>query len=261
MENVNNIIASSIAGATSLFSIYPAEVVKNNYQFLKNQNMSYSHIIKTIYKQNGIRGFYRGISAPLIIHPPRFAAILSINDYLKKHLPNNNYTGYVSGAISGIIGGTLITTPGENIKVYSIHNNIPVIKSILNMYNSGGLQIFTKGMTAIVMKESATFSSRLGTTEYLTKILKPKNTLEISLIGGISSAAITLLTMPFDVLVVRMQSDYKKNYNGNIDCFKKIIQKEGVSVLFRGTLVRMSRTFVGMFVMFGTYDIMKKCLK
>lgn len=260
-DNIKNIIASSIAGMTSLFFIFPAEVVKNNYQFLKNKNQTYSTVINNIYKQNGFMGFYRGIAAPMCIHPPRFAAILSINEYLKNRLPKNNYTGYMTGAMSGVIAGTMITTPGENIKVFSIHNNTPIIKSLIRMYSERGLSAFTKGMGAIVLKESATFSSRLGTTEYLNKLLKPKTTLEVSLIGGISCAAITLFTMPFDVLVVRLQSDYTKNYTSIYHCIKTLIKNEGICILFRGTTVRMTRTFVGMFVMFGTYDFIKKMLE
>lgn len=260
MDNVKNIIASTISGMTSFITIYPSEVIKNNYQFLKNKNQSYTHVIKNIYTQNGISGFYRGMFPPLFMYGPRITTALSLNEYLKNHVTQTNYSGYITGSLSGIISGIFVATPGENIKIYSIHNNISAIKSMKQMWLSNKYYAFTKGINAIALKETLTYSGRFGTAEYFNNTLQPTNIFQTALIGGLSSSLITFLSTPFDVLVVRLQSDYNKKYTGNFNCIKNMIEEEGIKILFRGALVRTIRTFIGMFVMFGMFDSLKKLM-
>lgn len=260
MDVSKNVFASAVAGLASFITIYPSEVIKNNYQFLKNKNQTYSSIIKNIYKTNGVTGFYRGMLPPLCLHSPRVATALSLNEYFKRYISTTPYSGYITGAMSGAVSGMFIATPGENIKVYSIHKNIPAIKSAKEMWKTVGVSAFKKGMSAIALKETFTYSGRLGTTEYFNKLLQPTNTLQVSLIGGIASAFITVIGTPFDVLVVRIQSDYTKKYKNIFNCAYIIIKEEGIQSLFRGALIRTVRTFFGMFVMFGIYDGLKKIL-
>jgi solute carrier family 25 citrate transporter 1 len=260
MDPKKQLIASTIGGCTSFIVIYPSEVIKSNYQFLKHRDKTYFSVVNNIYNTNGIRGFYRGLLAPMCIQGPRMAFGFTLSEYFISQIPNIKYACYLSGAIGGALTGMFIATPSENIKTYSIHNNVSGINAIKNIFNKNGIKAFTKGMTAIAMKESFTYSGRIGTNHYLREIIKPKNTLEVSLVGGLSSAIATIFSTPFDIVIVRLQSDYKGKYKNMIDCVNKIYKEEGIIMFFRGATIRSIRTAIGMSVAFGVIDFVKKLI-
>jgi hypothetical protein len=62
-----------IAGATSWFFIYPIDIVKTKKQ--NDVNLNYVKIIKKIYNENGLVGFFRGISFSLMRAFPLHAGV------------------------------------------------------------------------------------------------------------------------------------------------------------------------------------------
>lgn len=56
--------------------------------------------------------------------------------------------------------------------------------------------------------------------------------------GVISGWTQVLIMQPFEIIKVRLQKQNAKNpeYAGIIDCLKKIVQKEGITALYKGTL-------------------------
>lgn len=260
MDTRKQLFASTIGGCLSFLSIYPSEVIKSNYQFLKNNDKTYFSVINNIYKTNGIKGFYRGMLSPMCMQGPRMAFGMTLTEYFISQFPDRKYSGYFSGAIAGALTGMFIATPTENIKTYSIHNNVSAKNAIINLFNKNNIKGFTKGIYVIAMKESFTYSSRMGTNHYLKEIIKPKNTLEVSLVGGVASAIASIFSTPFDVVAVRLQSDYKSKYKNIIDCFIKIYKEEGIKMLYRGAIIRSLRTAIGMSVAFGAIDGIKKLI-
>lgn len=59
----------------------------------------------------------------------------------------------------------------------------------------------------------------------------------LQLVAGAVAGVSELLTMyPLDVVKTRLQLQVSKEYTSIIDCFSKIIQKEGIKTLYRGIL-------------------------
>ena len=80
-------------------------------------------------------------------------------------------------------------------------------------------------------------------------------------IGGSLAGLIgVLINNPFDVVKTKIQGSNNLEYKNTYDCCKKIINKEGISVLWRGMIPRMCRVVPGQGVMFMTYDIIKNYL-
>uniref|UniRef100_A0A0K0FA39 Mitochondrial carrier protein n=1 Tax=Strongyloides venezuelensis TaxID=75913 RepID=A0A0K0FA39_STRVS len=65
-ENVAQLIGGGLAGSISWLSICPIEIVKNKLQVMEQvnekyeKNINYRIICQDIYKNNGIKGFYKG---------------------------------------------------------------------------------------------------------------------------------------------------------------------------------------------------------
>jgi hypothetical protein len=74
---------------TASFCTYPHEVVRNNLQNIRNyeeKKMSMLKLIKEIYKERGIKGFYAGFSINLMRILPNTAIMFMAYEYFSKIL-------------------------------------------------------------------------------------------------------------------------------------------------------------------------------
>jgi hypothetical protein len=112
----------AFAGIVGTSLIYPLDMVKTRIQ---NSNLNAAQIVKDIYKNNGIKGFYRGLFANLVGISPEKAIKLAVNDYVREYyaqelnvdeaqLPLKN------GVLAGIAAGfcqVIVTNPMEMTKI------------------------------------------------------------------------------------------------------------------------------------------------
>ena len=96
MTLVNNkkllkqILASTVGSVVSILILNPINVIKvqlQSSQIVNNSNKLY-FIIKSVYNQNGIKGFWSGIQIGLIMSVPNTVFYMSVYEELK----NNMYT-------------------------------------------------------------------------------------------------------------------------------------------------------------------------
>jgi len=75
------------------------------------------------------------------------------------------------------------------------------------------------------------------------------------------TAAAGVLSYPFDTVRRRlmMQAGGEKQYNGTIDCWRKVAAQEGPRAFFKGSLSNVLRGAGGAFVLV-LYDEIKKFL-
>lgn len=80
----NNIVLSSmIAKITSSTIYYPTDLIRTNQRNLK-ENKNMFEVGKSIYKSNGLRGFYNGVVLYNMISVPSFVIMMLCRDYLTK---------------------------------------------------------------------------------------------------------------------------------------------------------------------------------
>lgn len=112
----------AFAGIVGTCIIYPLDFVKTR---LQNSNLKSSQIIQEIYRNNGIKGFYRGIFANLIGISPEKAIKLAVNDNVREYYANKlnvdeSELPFKYGIIAGSTAGfcqVIVTNPMEMTKI------------------------------------------------------------------------------------------------------------------------------------------------
>ena len=81
-------IFGSLSGLTSWIFIYPSDLIKTRFQSVKETSTSNSvtSVIKSIYKIDGLRGFYRGFSLAIMRALPLHGGVFLGYEYSKKCL-------------------------------------------------------------------------------------------------------------------------------------------------------------------------------
>ena len=89
IDTINNLqpydhfIMGGISGFLAWFFIYPQDLVKTQIQ-ASTDNIKPLHIIKSIYKNNGLKGFFRGFHLALLRAIPLHSATFAMYEYLNK---------------------------------------------------------------------------------------------------------------------------------------------------------------------------------
>ncbi len=158
-EGLRAFVAGALYGFVSPVLGHPLDTIKTKMQAeTKYQHMKMRHIIADIWKFDGIRGFYRGFTAPLIassayrsIQFSSYAATYSACEHIPQLSEPIPYTGglrlsVLAGACAAALTRSVIESPFEFIKVRMQTNGPWVIedgsirsmmstKMILNVYN------------------------------------------------------------------------------------------------------------------------------
>lgn len=120
-DKINILGNMFLGGVSTLFHdliMTPAEMVKQRAQLLKTS--SNSTIIKTAYKREGLRAFWRSFPINLITNLPQQMVTVSANENFKilykRYIGELNLWSYFfCASMAGVIS-SLFTTPLDNIK-------------------------------------------------------------------------------------------------------------------------------------------------
>ena len=78
----HHFVFGAASGATAWAFIYPQDLVKTRVQ--ASNDLSLRHIIKTVYQESGVRGFFRGFHLAVIRAVPLHAGTLSMFEFLTR---------------------------------------------------------------------------------------------------------------------------------------------------------------------------------
>ena len=152
-----NILAGSIAAICAKTAVCPLDRTKLLYQ-TKNpnyKNMKMNQIFRSIYFQEGIRGYFRGNliqSCRMIPYGGiMYGSFEIINDYVKHKTDNSKYSTLIAGSLQGVVTqSTLYPFDILRTRFTSQHSNRIIYKnirtSIHNIYAKDGIRGFYKGM-------------------------------------------------------------------------------------------------------------------
>ena len=271
-----NLAAGGISGAVSKTITAPLEKVKlaiqtqdSNPKILSGEMKRYTGMgdcFRRHVTEIGVTSLWRGNVANCIRYVPTAACNLMFKDTFKRMFPVYNKdtdfamfaaTQIVSGSFAGAVTNTLVypliyvrTALGADIGKVKQFNGIGdcLVKTVKrngfsSLYN--GIGPSTVGI--VVYR---------GTQFGLQDTIKAFNPYQkdFTMIGVISKfivaqiavAASGVASYPFDTVQRRLQNEATKPkdqhyYNGTRDCFKKILQQEGIKGLFKGVVANLSR--------------------
>jgi len=294
---LKSFISGGVGGACAVLVGHPLDLVKVRMQTGGASSNSVFGMLSTTMRTEGVRGLYRGVSAPLTAVSPMFAVSFWSYDMGQRMVKSYAQYGMnteeksapytlsmgeicVAGAFSAI-PTTAIMAPSERIKcLLQVQANevekggkarysgmMDCAKSLLK---EGGLASLYKGTGATLLRDIPGTVAYFGTYE-LTKreLMKVQgidpNNGQLSLTavlfaGGFAGMACWGVGIPADVLKSRLQTAPEGKYSGIYDVYKTLIKEEGYAGLFKGMRPALIRAFPANAACFLGVEVAKKML-
>jgi len=279
MNFLMDFVAGGLSGAIAKTGTAPIERVKliiqtqdANPKIMSGEVQRYTGIancFSRVYKEQGLAAFWRGNFTNVIRYFPTQAFNFAFKDAIKALFPRYNpkkefgmffLTNMASGGLAGA-GSLCIVYPLDYARTRLASDVGSGAKSFngladcllktargpggfMGLYNGFGVSV--AGIIPYRGVYFGMFDSLMGLNPYA----KDSNLVGLAAKFGI--AQVTAITAgyasyPFDTIRRRlqMQSEKPKDqwvYAGTVDCFNKIVKKEGMTALFKGAGANALRT-------------------
>lgn len=277
----NNIIylaSSFISAIFSKTSIAPLERLKilqqsDLYYKYNNYNKSIFDSLKYIYKNEGLKGFYKGNLINIYRVLPSYLIKFPLNEfgykYMKKYnkrFRNTDKISYLDKLNVGIFVGTIqitLTYPFDFLRT-----RLSLDKTMLNIYKNNmitytkyiikteGLLNLYKGYKSCII----TYPLYVGLQFSIFNECR-ENDINVFLSGSIAGLIAQTLVFPGDVIKRQMQLNGINNqpilYNSIFDCIKKIYKNEGIKSFYTGLKINLIKCIPGASIQFATYEYCK----
>lgn len=281
---VHDYIAGAVGGAAGLLLGHPFDTTKvqQQTQLHGNKYKGLLDAIKNISQQSLSKGFYRGLSYPLISYGIVNSLFFGVYGNSLKWLDrdrSDKKSSYLNIYIAGCIGGTaqlVALVPVDLVKVV-LQSQIPhsttkgqkveyvkyfkgPTECAIHIYKTSGILGFYKGLVPNAWRDIPSYGLYSLTYEALRQIMiqkgwtDSKGVIAELFAGGCAGTLTWFSIMPFDVIKSRYQADMKKEFSGMLDCAYKSYKEEGIMVFYRGCLITCLRAFPVNAVIFFVYS-------
>ncbi len=110
----------------------------------------------------------------------------------------------------------------------------------------------------------------LALKDVFKKVIKVKNPkqnkfkylMASMLSGGLAGGCTISIVFPLDFARTKLSTDMlsggKRKYNGLIDCFRKVVRREGIRGCYKGMSMALTGVFMSKALTLGTYDFLKQ---
>ncbi|XP_008546413.1 mitochondrial carnitine/acylcarnitine carrier protein [Microplitis demolitor] len=283
-ENVSPIkyfLSGGVGGIFTVITGHPLDTIKVRLQTATGANgvplyTGTWDCTKKIWINEGFRGFYKGMGAPLCGVAPIFAISFlgfGLGKRLQQTSKDQQLTAiqlFNAGAFSGVCT-TAIMAPGERIKCLlqiqhgkdSVKYNGPV-DCIKQLYREGGIRSIYKGTAATLLRDVPASGMYFMTYDLIQRLLakedKKLSLLSTIFAGGCAGIVNWIVGMPPDVIKSRLQTAPEGMYKGVGDVFRQLIASEGIRGLYKGITPVMLRAFPANAACFLGFELAIKIL-
>lgn len=213
---------------------------------------------------------YRGLAPTLIGSVPKAGIRFGLNAVIKDSLRDKDgkltmTKNFFAGLGAGVAEALVIVAPVETVKTKCIELNTPFLQGLKHILRNQGISGCYLGATATALKQGSNCGLRfMFFNEYRRIITKdgevPMTPLK-NLFGGMSAGCFsTLGNNPFDVVKTRLQGTKAVQYDNTMDCFSKILRREGISAFYKGILPRLGRVVPGQGIVFMSFEFIQEFL-
>jgi solute carrier family 25 (mitochondrial carnitine/acylcarnitine transporter), member 20/29 len=239
----------------------------------------FSHTFRT----EGMRGLYRGVSAPLLAVTPLFAVSFwgyDMGQRMVKWARQKDSSSYytltltdncIAGGISAI-PTTALMAPSERIKCL-LQTTRGQYSGMLDcaraLYQQGGVASLYRGTGATLLRDIPGSIAWFGVYEavklYIMKAQGIHDTSQLSpgavlMAGGTAGMACWTVSIPADVLKSRYQSAPEGTYRGLGEVYARLMKEEGFTALFTGIRPALIRAFPANAACFFGMEVARKLL-
>jgi solute carrier family 25 carnitine/acylcarnitine transporter 20/29 len=289
-SSLKSFISGGVGGACVVLVGHPLDLIKVRMQTGTAGSSSVLGLLRQTFLKEGIRGLYRGVSAPLTAVSPVYAVnfwgydigkriVHAWDTYMYGHVVNPMTIPQLcfAGGFSAI-PTTAFMAPSERIKcllqVQQASSGTPKYSGMMDcarqVYREGGLRSVFKGTTATLFRDVPGSIAWFGTYELakremmtLQGIDPQKGSLSplaVLTAGGLAGMACWTVAIPADTIKSRYQTAPEGMYKGLGDVFVKLIREEGVAGLFTGIRPALIRAFPANAACFFGMEVAREAL-
>ncbi|XP_039190795.1 solute carrier family 25 member 48 isoform X1 [Crotalus tigris] len=296
---LDDFIAGWVGGAAGVIVGHPLDTVKTRLQAGQGYGNTVNCVC-TIYKNEAVTGFFKGMSFPLIsiaaYNSLVFGVFSSTQRFICQHrygIPNHppaltdiTLASMVTGAFSVGIGCPVDlvkirlqmqtqTFPKANLEIKHKATGISVqaayrgpIHCVTTILQQEGLAGLFRGTTAMLLRDVPGYCLYFIPYALVSVWITSEECLSPTpfaawMAGGIAGIISWGTATPMDVVKCRLQADgvYLNKYKGVIDCIYQSYNSEGLKVFFRGLTVNTVRGFPVSAATFLGYELSLKALR
>ncbi|KAG2309691.1 hypothetical protein Bca52824_029439 [Brassica carinata] len=287
-----NAAAGAAAGVVAATFVCPLDVIKTRFQVhglpkLPHPNIKGSVIVASlehIFKQEGMRGLYRGLSPTVMALLSNWAVYFTMYDQLKSFLISNDEDHKLSVganvmAASGAGAATTIATNPlwvvkTRLQTQGMRAGVVPYKSTLSALKRIGYEEGIRGLYSGLVPALAGISHvaiQFPTYEMVKLYLAKKgdksmddlNARDVAVASSIAKIFASTLTYPHEVVRARLQEQghhSEKRYSGVRDCIKKVFEKDGIRGFYRGCATNLLRTTPAAAITFTSFEMVHRFL-
>lgn len=260
VDNVKSLTAGAVGGVFAVLTGHPFDLLKVRCQ--SGQASSMSHAIKDILREShgspsaSLRGFYRGVTPPLLGITPIFAVsfwgydlgkkIVACGQVLSKQ-PLSTFQLATAGFISAI-PTTLVMAPTERVKVVlQTTERSTFVSAAKRLVRDGGVQSLFRGSLATLARDGPGSALYFAAYEVTKKTLAKPGEEEFSvtktcIAGGMAGVAMWTGVFPIDTVKTKLQTGEERI--GFKNAVKQIyVKRGGLKGFFPGLGPALFRSF------------------
>ncbi|KDD74418.1 hypothetical protein H632_c1328p1 [Helicosporidium sp. ATCC 50920] len=282
MSCIEHMVAGAVAGIGEHIAMYPVDTVKTRIQAASSGQVStgMSHLIRDIFRAEGVRGLYRGVSAVFLGAGPAHALYFATYEAAKDAYGGNRAGHHplataLAGATATVVNDGCMT-PWDVVKQRMQMAKTPfssVWACAAETWQRGGLRAFYRSYwTTLVMNVPHT-ALQFPLYESTKKLLSGASSGDLEadglreqlVAGGVAGATAAAATTPLDVVKTRLQLEGFRGgaryaSGGVLNVARQIVAAEGPAALWRGTLPRVLFHAPSAAVCWGIYESAKRLL-
>lgn len=275
-------VAGSVAGSIEHMAMFPVDTLKTRMQAIVGsgsypvQNVNVRQACKSIMKNEGAAGFYRGIGAMGLGAGPAHAVYFSVYELCKQYFSRGDPNNSVAHAVSGVcatVASDAVFTPMDVVKQRLQLKSSPykgVVDCVRRVLVEEGIGAFYASYkTTVVMNAPftavhfATYeAAKRGLIEVSPDIADDERLVVHATAGAAAGALAAIVTTPLDVVKTQLQCQgvcgcdrFSSSSIGNV--IKIIVKKDGYQGLMRGWIPRMLFHAPAAAICWSTYEASK----
>eukprot|EP00164_Ancoracysta_twista_P009975 GFYU01014904.1.p1 GENE.GFYU01014904.1~~GFYU01014904.1.p1 ORF type:complete len:341 (-),score=55.31 GFYU01014904.1:126-1148(-) len=271
---IEDFVAGGIAGAIADTFVHPLDTINLRLKVQIEPPFKYNGFLdacRITLREEGIRGFYRGLSPTLIGTVPSNAVCFGVYEVVKRagenHVSKDFQPGvhFVAGAL-GTLGSSVVYQPMEVVrsryqlppstvleagKQCSItHSNYKykgVLDTLVKIGRTEGMRGLYAGYVPTITLDVCYTALQFAIWEQAKLCIRKNwcpdrelNIVEHLGAGAVAGAISAFVTNPLDVVACRLMTQGEnKIYRGTWHCLKSIAKTEGTRGLFAGAVPRV----------------------